>query len=150
MIIQYDKTKGFNSEDWNKIVDAIREISESKWEVEIRKPRRTPRQNRTIHALFPALATELNGLGVSLCMGKIKCSFTEITAKEFFKEAYLGGKGTSQCTTKELAEALNAVIHDVNIKGGQLAIKDEALNQLLASVSPPKKILTHTNKNDAK
>lgn len=106
-------------------------LSKGMWRLEISKPTRTLRQNRCIHALFGDLATELNSLGIELSFGKFKASFTEITAKEFFKQIYLGGKKTSKCTTKELADAVKKVIIDLNGLGGQLAIKDKGLTELL-------------------
>jgi len=135
-MIQFEITEDDTQE---KLTERIVKLSQKlfwslkvgKYEMTIKKPQRTQRQNRTIHALFPDLATELNGLGIELAFGKFKASWTEITAKDFFKQCYLGGKKTSECTTRELADATNKVIKDINGLGGQLAIKDEALNNLL-------------------
>ena len=127
----FDNTKGFNLDVWNWIVDTYRELMPGKWECVFRKPTRTLRQNRTIHALFPDLAVELNGLGIELRYGGFVASWTAESAKEFFKVCYLGGKKTSETTTKVLSDAVDKLLHDVNNKGGQLTIKDPYLEELL-------------------
>lgn len=100
-------------------------LLDGKWELVCRKPLRTSKQNRMIHALFEDLAVELNGIGIELQFGIFKASFTSETAKEFFKQIYLAGKKTSECETKELGQAIDALIENVNRKGGTLSIRSE-------------------------
>ena len=130
----YDKSKGFNLDHWNQLVDEVRNLQNGLWEIIIRKPQRTLKQNRTIHAVFNDLANELNGIGVELSFGKFKASFTPNTAKEFFIEIYLVGKRTSDCDTRELANALTKMINDVNSKGGNLAIRNDDFKSLMESL----------------
>lgn len=126
---QYKTSKGeFTSED-EEALEAVKYslIDSSGFvQVYIGKPKRTAKQNRAIHAFFNDLSVELNGLGVPLSFGKgIEASWTPETAKEiFFKVLYLAGKNTSECLTDELAKAVDACIRDVNMKGGQLSIKE--------------------------
>ena len=101
------------------------------YEVSIEKPTRTPRQNRCIHALFPDLAVELDALGVENRKGKLDIPWNEIEAKEFFIYAFNNGKRTSKSTTKEIADATRRCLDAINAKGGQLAIKDKGLTELL-------------------
>jgi hypothetical protein len=130
----YDKTKGFNLDHWNQLSSEVQSLQNGIWEIIIRKPQRTQKQNRTIHAVFHDLATELNGIGVELSFGNFKACFTPNTAKEFFIEIYLAGKRTSDCDTQELAGALDKMIHDVNSKGGTLAIKNDDYISLMESL----------------
>lgn len=131
MKIMFDTTKGFDLDAWNLIVDAFRSLLPGKWVCEFKKPTRTLRQNRAIHALFVDLAVELNGLGIEIKYGSFVTSWTSENAKDFFKQCYLGGKPTSETTTKVLSEAVDKLLHDVNKKGGQLSIKDPFLEELL-------------------
>lgn len=124
MIFPYDKTDGFNCDDYNAFSRHIKDIPKGIYEIEVRKPIRTSKQNRTIHALFEDLAVEMNGLGIEIKMGNFITSWTPETAKIFFKECYLAGKGTSECTTKQLSNAIEKLIFDVTQKGGQLSIKN--------------------------
>jgi hypothetical protein len=101
------------------------------WEMVIRKPTRTLKQNSCIHALFPDLATELDGLGVPNKKGKLDIPWDEREAKEFFIHAYNHGKRTSKSTTKEIADATRRCLDSINKGGGQLSIKDKGLEELL-------------------
>lgn len=98
------------------------------YELALNKPQRTKKQNDTIHALFKDFATQLNGMGIELKF--ISSSITPTVAKEFFVANYLGGKRTSDCTTEEIAYAVQHMIHDVNMKGGNLSISKKDFNTL--------------------
>ena len=110
--------------------EQIKKLPDGMWQVEIRKPKRTLKQNRAIHGLFTRLAAELEGLGIELNFGNFTASWNPDTAKEFFKQIYLNGKGTSKTNTAELSDAVNKLIHDVNLKGGQLSITSEEMRAL--------------------
>jgi len=92
-------------------------------EILIRPPKRTSKQNKTIHALFYDLSVELEAIGIEYKMGKFVASWTPESAKEFFVQVYLAGKRTSQCTVRELSNAVDKLIYDVNRAGGGLSIK---------------------------
>lgn len=106
-------------------------LPSGKWELVIRKPQRTSKQNRAIHALFTDAATELNGIGVEVAFGNFRASWTPDLVKEFFVLCYLGGTRTSKTDTKQLANAVDKFMHDVNAKGGSLSINDPWLDDLL-------------------
>lgn len=110
-----------------ELLRELKNLPEGQYTAEIYSPlyRRTEKQNRAIHALFHDLSDVLNAHGVELSFGKFRATFTPVTAKEFFKEIYLGGKHTSDCTTSELAKAVDALLFDINTKlGANLEIKE--------------------------
>ena len=117
----------FTSEDENVLMEIKQEIIN--WggfiEIDIGRPKRTLKQNRTVHAFFNDLAVELDGLGIPLLFGKhVEVGWSPITAKEiFFKTLFLAGKNTSECNTEELGKAIDTCIRCINAKGGQLSIK---------------------------
>lgn len=122
-------------DQYNILSNVYRDLPEGEYTVEFRtkEVQRTPRQNRGIHALFPDLANELNGIGVPLMFGKFEASWCEKTAKVFFSSVYLGGMGTSKVSRRVLANAITALLDDINTKyGGQLAIRDPFVEKLLA------------------
>lgn len=115
------------TEDKKDLLRELKNIPEGVYTLEVYSPqhRRTERQNRAIHALFHDLSDTLNAHGIDLTFGKFRATFTPVTAKEFFKEIYLGGKHTSECTTSELAKAVDALLFDINTKlGASLEIKE--------------------------
>ncbi len=103
-----------------------------KYTMTIGKPQRTLKQNSCIHALFPDLAVELHGIGVEYKMGKLTIPWDEASAKEFFVYAFNDGRRTSKSTTKELAHAVDKCLKAINSSGGQLAIRNDDLNNLLS------------------
>lgn len=123
------------NKEWRKpCIDFVRSVGEmpkGMYEIEIRKPKRTLRQNSCIHALFPDLAHELDGLGVINKKGKLDIPWDEKEAKEFFIHGFNHGKRTSKSTTKEIADATRRCLDAINGAGGQLAIKDKWLTELL-------------------
>jgi len=119
-IIKFNKNADFKMKD---ITNEVEELPDGMWECVIRKPKRTPKQNNTIHALFADLAVELEGLGIEYKMGNFIASWTEDSAKEFFKQIYLNGKKTSQVKSDIMAKATDKLLHDINRLGGQLSIK---------------------------
>ena len=118
----------FTSEDANLLTEIKQEIIS--WgghiEVSIGRPKRTQKQNRAVHAFFNDLSVELDGLGIPLSFGKgLEVGWTPTTAKEiFFKTLFLAGKGTSECSTEELAKAVDTCIRSINARGGQLSINE--------------------------
>ena len=111
-IIPYDKTKGFNSEDWNKIVNEVRDLPNSLWEIEIRKPTRSNLQNKSLHLFCHQIAAELNGVGatcqsISVLDGKkVEEDWDTSLVKERIwrrtQMAKLGKKSTTALKTDEL------------------------------------------------
>jgi len=89
------------------------ELPEGKWEMVIRKPVRTQRQNKAIHAIFGdvAMAMEAHGITKNIT---IEARPTSDNLKVFFKEHFNGGKKTSKTNTKDLAENLTAFINTMN------------------------------------
>ena len=88
-------------------------LEPGKYEIEVRRPRRTPKQNDTIHPIFREIAhvMQANDLNQMLT---IKARPTEDNIKTFFRENYLGGKSTSEATTSELANALDILLESFN------------------------------------
>jgi len=97
------------------------------YEVEIRKPKRTNRQNRTIHAIFKEASDQLEAIGFMVNFGTFEMQPNEHIIKEFFKGAFLGGQSTASVTTKVLAEALTKFINSVNNKLIKAGIPKEQL-----------------------
>ena len=115
----------------NILSKALWDLKPGMYEVSIKKPTRTLRQNAALHALFTDAATELEGIGVEVKFGNFQASWTSLMVKEFFVMCYLAGKRTSDCTTKELSDAMDKFISNVNLKGGQLSIKGSELEKIL-------------------
>ena len=96
-------------EAFGKLMDELEEAG-NMWEVVIRKPQRTPKQNNMIHAVFQEISDqlEINGLEV-----KLEVPTSPVALKEYFKAKYTG-KPTSMCTTKELSNAFDRFLRHFN------------------------------------
>ena len=110
----YRLDKGqFSPEQWKDFGNQMDEMGKNgtMWEVVIRKPVRTGKQNRMIHAVFTEIsdALEMSGLEIMLEMPPSAGAL-----KEFFKSKYLDGK-TSKASTKKLAEAFDRFLRHFNI-----------------------------------
>lgn len=138
MKFQFNATNGFDFEGYNNFSNSLRNLAPGVWDITISKPTRSSAQNRLVHALFRDLATELNGLGVPIMFGKFQASFNPSTAKEFFKVVYLNGKGTSECNTAELSNAIEQLCVDVNSMGGSLSVTKKNLDSILNETKPKK------------
>jgi hypothetical protein len=88
-----------------------------KGQVTVGRPKRSQRQNRTIHAIFGEIAKSWQEIGFKVNFGNLEATPTPELVKELFKGVYLGGRSTTDVTTKELAESLKTLMDDVN---GQL------------------------------
>lgn len=116
----------FTTEDSVAIKAIQQEIIKSNGFIEINvgKPKRTSKQNRSIHALFRDLAVELEGAGIEYNFGSFSASWTPESAKEFFKQIYCAGKKTSEMNTDDLARSIESLLFDINrIPGCSLSIK---------------------------
>ena len=111
-IIKFDNTHGTDIEAWNKAVAVFREW-QGMGEIVIRKPTRTPRQNRTIHAIFSEIANTMAEYGLNNNL-TIKARPTKDNIKTFFREKFLDGKSTAEVTTSELANALTLLLESFN------------------------------------
>lgn len=113
-IITYDKTEGHPDDAYNKLNVALSELPRSQWEIEIRKPTRSKKQNDMIHPLYREVAEVFEQIQFKISFGKYEMIPSEALVKEFFSQCYLGGQKTSKVTTKELAEAVDTFVRQVN------------------------------------
>ncbi len=81
------------------------------WEIVIRKPVRTNKQNRMIHAVFSEISNRLEEHGLDNI--KLQVPPTPEALKAFFKASYLG-KPTSMADTKELSDAFDRFLRQFN------------------------------------
>lgn len=118
MIFQFDKTNGFNIDQWNKIVDYARELPDQKFEVEFIKPKRTKRQNNALYKWFEMISDEMKEKGISLKVGwgdrsavEYKPEPDDIKYKMFYPvmEAKTGKDSTAKLTTKEVDEVAEPI-----------------------------------------
>lgn len=118
-----------------KIEDIISEVAgqlmflpEGKWQVEIKKPTRTSKQNSAIHVLFQDIADSLNNEGQCFRYTGIKgmdieAQWDAYKVKEFLwrpVQQYLcGKKSTTELTTNEIDKVfvpLNKALGDLGIE----------------------------------
>ena len=83
------------------------------YQMEIGKPKRTLKQNDTIHAIFREISNTMAEHGIDQNL-VIKARPTEENIKKFFTEKYLNGKRTSEVKTDELARALDSMMESFN------------------------------------
>jgi len=98
--------------DWLQLgfdMDALAEQG-GRWELVLRKPPRTPRQNRMIHAVFGEISDAFEEHGLETM---IEVPPTAEVLKEYFKARYLGKK-TSKANTKELSESFDRFLRHFN------------------------------------
>ena len=115
-IIPFDNSEKFPVDSLNELSSVLHSLPSSKFEIEIRKPKRTQRQNAMIHPIFEEVSTRLDELGWTIPFGKFEMSPTSNMVKEFFVQCYLAGKRTSSCDTRELAEAIDKFLRNINAK----------------------------------
>lgn len=83
-------------------------------DINYKEPRRTYKQNRSLHKYCQEVADELNasGIGVSVFYKDIKADHTMESVKELwrsFARAKYGKKSTTEFTTKEINEVYDEV-----------------------------------------
>ena len=103
----------------------------------MKHPQRTIKQNSTIHAIFSEVSDAMEMMGSEI---KLNLAPTPTVMKEFFIHHYLNDKRTSQCNTKELAEAFDRFLRNMNTwlrdKGlEEIEIKNEDAKSSLATYS---------------
>lgn len=123
------------------VVKEIMSLPKSKWQVTIGKPKRTSLQNSTIHPIFEEVSEQWINIDFKISFGKFEATPTMYLVKEFFKGLYLGGKSTTEVTTKELADALTKFMDDVNkqliLAGAEyvIEVKSKELQNLLSQTN---------------
>lgn len=112
MKINLNVKDGIRVDQLEKLGTIFEGLPDGRYEVYIGKPRRTKPQNNLIHAVFEEVADHFESLGSTV---KIEIAPTPTAVKEKFNQEYVPeGKTTSKCTTKELANAIDRFIRNLN------------------------------------
>ena len=118
IIIPYDNTKGFNIPDYNNLASSIRDLPNGKWQIDIKKPQRTIKQNAALHKWFTIISEEMNQKGVPLSVkignkqidrqwdaDEVKNNLFRPTMKAILKK-----QSTTQLNTKEVDKICAPII----------------------------------------
>lgn len=130
MIIPLDFTKQDTQETLreklNKISDGlfIGAFKTGLWEIEIRKPKRTPQQNKSLHLYCTWLAVKFNDNHIPFVESYFGKEFEEEWTTDLVKRAifhrYLKAKfdasGTSKATTKQLCDTIDYIETNLALK----------------------------------
>lgn len=112
-VFPLDLRDGLLSDQWNAVYRCVLGLPQTKWQIEIKKPRRTKKQNDTIHPVFREISNHLESIGYQFPLGKSGLDPNPLLVKEVFCQLYLG-KRTSEANTKELAQALDDFLRHMN------------------------------------
>lgn len=117
----FDTSDGtFDQKSWEELCEYLCGIADGKWEIDVRKPKRTIKQNSAMHLFFQMVADELNGVGVPFTTKsitknvEIEHEWTGTMVKEFIwrpiQIAKLGVGSTTGLSTVQIDEVADPII----------------------------------------
>jgi len=127
-LFNLDTTNGLSWSAWCRLGNEVRKIPNGLWQVDIKKPQRTKRQNRALHLFYRQIVAELHGVGakfksVSILNDTIiEADWTEDLVKERIwrpvQIALLKKTSTTQLTTMQIDEVAKPIIEALTKKFG--------------------------------